>query len=450
MIPVDARHPHLRAARGGIRLRRRPLAARPSWNDHFQRVPPDAPAHGEYRLGRALPGRPAVPAPALQRPGDRRARPPPPHRRGGRTRQIEPPARTDCVGLREGGADPDGTSSSRCARASAPATGAHRLARGPRLLQAAVRGGARAAADHLRGAPARASSRARASRPTSRSRRPATDRLPRRNDPPPSHRPSRRLRRSRWAPRLWHQGRGSRPRPRGHRHRPQRPRLQRLHHAAAQPEGRRGPRLLQRSRGSEECERQAGHRDSAGAHREERSQRCPTNLYGVFIQVCNETPTARPSPRASRASRGPRVPRRLRDRGRPGQQVRADRAARDQRLRLPVAAAQEGRLHPGVRLGRIDGPTAGALLVFRIPVAATENRPLELAVSIGGETQEVRARYLGTADRLVQNGASGLGLGDHFRPACRTSFAAGAAVSPPAPAFTNSTPTASFGVLIGA
>jgi hypothetical protein len=32
-------------------------------------------------------------------------------------------------------------------------------------------------------------------------------------------------------------------------------------------------------------------------------------------------------------------------------------------------------------------PTAGALLVFRIPVAATENRPLELSVSVGGETK---------------------------------------------------------------
>jgi hypothetical protein len=35
------------------------------------------------------------------------------------------------------------------------------------------------------------------------------------------------------------------------------------------------------------------------------------------------------------------------------------------------------------------GPTAGALLIFKVPVAAVENRPLELEISQGGKSQRV-------------------------------------------------------------
>ena len=42
----------------------------------------------------------------------------------------------------------------------------------------------------------------------------------------------------------------------------------------------------------------------------------------------------------------------------------------------------------GAILAILIGALAGALLVFRIPVAATENRPLELHVSAGGQTQK--------------------------------------------------------------
>ena len=48
---------------------------------------------------------------------------------------------------------------------------------------------------------------------------------------------------------------------------------------------------------------------------------------------------------------------------------------------------KKGDCIPAAGSAASTAPTAGALLVFRLPVAATENRPLELYISAGGETQ---------------------------------------------------------------
>jgi hypothetical protein len=47
----------------------------------------------------------------------------------------------------------------------------------------------------------------------------------------------------------------------------------------------------------------------------------------------------------------------------------------------------KGHCIPAAGSAASNTPAGGALLVFRIPVAATENRPLELHVSSGGRTR---------------------------------------------------------------
>jgi hypothetical protein len=49
---------------------------------------------------------------------------------------------------------------------------------------------------------------------------------------------------------------------------------------------------------------------------------------------------------------------------------------------------EKGDCIPASGSAASTAPTSGALLVFRLPVAATENRPLELSISVGGETRK--------------------------------------------------------------
>ncbi len=122
---------------------------------------------------------------------------------------------------------------------------------------------------------------------------------------------------------------------------------------------------------------------------EERVQRCPTALFGVFLQVCNETSDGEPLP-----AREPSV-------DADGRHFAGDFEIEDAQgnkfepLVLPESNVFAYRSHPvpkGECIPRAGSaaataPTAGALLVFRLPVAATENRPLELSVSRGGQTK---------------------------------------------------------------
>jgi len=122
---------------------------------------------------------------------------------------------------------------------------------------------------------------------------------------------------------------------------------------------------------------------------EERVQRCPTNLYGVFIQVCNETSDG--APKAAREATSIE-----------GREFAGDFEIEDAQgnkfepLPMPptnvfayrARPLRKGDCIPAAGSAAFSSPTAGALLVFRIPVAATENRPLELSVSVGGETQK--------------------------------------------------------------
>ena len=122
---------------------------------------------------------------------------------------------------------------------------------------------------------------------------------------------------------------------------------------------------------------------------EERVQRCPTNLYGVFIQVCNETSDG--APKAAREATSVE-----------GREFAGDFEIEDAQgnkfepLPMPptnvfayrARPLRKGDCIPAAGSAAFSAPTAGALLVFRIPVAATENRPLELSISSGGETKK--------------------------------------------------------------
>jgi hypothetical protein len=120
----------------------------------------------------------------------------------------------------------------------------------------------------------------------------------------------------------------------------------------------------------------------------ERVQKCPTNLYGVFVQVCNETTAA-----ATNAAREATM---INGREFGGDFVIEDAQGNEfEPLPLPPTNVfayrsrplRKGDCIPASGSAASNAPTGGALLVFRIPVASTENRPLELKVSAGGQTQ---------------------------------------------------------------
>jgi hypothetical protein len=122
---------------------------------------------------------------------------------------------------------------------------------------------------------------------------------------------------------------------------------------------------------------------------EERPQKCPTNLFGVFVQVCNETSDGAPT--------AAREPTEVEGREFPGD-FEIEDAQGNKYEPLPLAHTnvfayrarplKKGDCIPASGSTASNAPTGGALLVFRIPVASTENRPLELSVSVGGETQK--------------------------------------------------------------
>ena len=85
-----------------------------------------------------------------------------------------------------------------------------------------------------------------------------------------------------------------------------------------------------------------------------------------------------------------------------------------------------------------QGPTGGAMLLFRLPLQFTENRPIELEIE-GEATRSSRSSSISRTEPVPAQ-----------IPASRTTRAAGAAVAPPDPARTNITPTAILGSATGA
>jgi hypothetical protein len=129
----------------------------------------------------------------------------------------------------------------------------------------------------------------------------------------------------------------------------------------------------------------------------ERPQRCPTSIYGVFLQVCNNESSDAPVPaRESAVANGRDVKGNAAEREVKGDfEIEDSQGNKFEPLVLPptnvfgyrAVPLAKGRCIPAPGSAAFNTPTAGALLVFRIPVAATENRPLELTVSSGGETR---------------------------------------------------------------
>jgi hypothetical protein len=145
---------------------------------------------------------------------------------------------------------------------------------------------------------------------------------------------------------------------------------------------------------SEECLAQG---TPASLTPDERVQRCPTSIYGVFLQVCNNESSGSPSPaREAALATGRDSKGNVTERDIKGDfEVEDSQGNKFEPLVVPstnVFAYRsvplvKGDCIPAAGSAASNTPTAGALLVFRIPVAATENRPLELTVSSGGETR---------------------------------------------------------------
>ena len=140
---------------------------------------------------------------------------------------------------------------------------------------------------------------------------------------------------------------------------------------------------------SEECLAKPGSQTEPQLTPEERPQKCPTNLFGVFIQVCNETSDG--APRSAREATE------VEGREFPGDfEIEDAQGNKFEPVVLPTTNVfayrsrplKKGDCIPASGSAASTTPTAGALLVFRIPVAATENRPLELSISQGGETKK--------------------------------------------------------------
>jgi hypothetical protein len=121
---------------------------------------------------------------------------------------------------------------------------------------------------------------------------------------------------------------------------------------------------------------------------EERVQRCPTALFGVFIQVCNET--------SDGEVQSAREPTEVEGREFGGDfEIEDAQGNKFEPIAMPESnvfayrseAVPKGECIPRAGSAAATAPTGGSLLVFRLPVAATENRPLELNITVGGETK---------------------------------------------------------------
>jgi hypothetical protein len=102
-------------------------------------------------------------------------------------------------------------------------------------------------------------------------------------------------------------------------------------------------------------------------------------FYGVFLKACNENehgPRLLPTTSFSiRDTAGDRfLPLAL-----PATNVFAYR---------PKLLAKNSCVPPAGSIAA-SGPTAGSLLIFKVPVPASENRPLELEIQAGGESHRI-------------------------------------------------------------
>ena len=121
---------------------------------------------------------------------------------------------------------------------------------------------------------------------------------------------------------------------------------------------------------------------------EERPQRCPTALFGVFIEVCNETSDGTPiSAREATEVEGREFGGDFEIEDAQGNKFEPLPLPRTNVFAYRSAPVPKGECIPRQGSAAATSPTGGALLVFRLPVAATENRPLELTISSGGETK---------------------------------------------------------------
>lgn len=110
------------------------------------------------------------------------------------------------------------------------------------------------------------------------------------------------------------------------------------------------------------------------------NRQAPTGqaLYGVFLRVCNESKEPRPAAGNFKI---------IDTEGKEYEPIalRADSVVAYRPRRLPA-----GECIPTTGSLAAAGPTGGSLLLFQLPLAATENRPLELEIErpLGAAAEE--------------------------------------------------------------
>ena len=139
---------------------------------------------------------------------------------------------------------------------------------------------------------------------------------------------------------------------------------------------------------SPECARKPGSQTPSSITPAQNTQNCPNQLYGLFIQVCNQT-TNGPVQAAREATEvgGREFAGDFEIEDAQGNKFEPVPLPEDNVFAYRSSMLKKGDCIPASGSAASTAPTGGALLVFRIPVAATENRPLELSVSSGGQTQ---------------------------------------------------------------
>jgi hypothetical protein len=96
-------------------------------------------------------------------------------------------------------------------------------------------------------------------------------------------------------------------------------------------------------------------------------------LYGVFIQVCNRGKTARPSTEEFEIVDNQ------------GNHFKPRELEEDNDFAYHARTLDPQKCIPEAGSVAQLGPTAGSLLMFQLPLAITENRPLELEIKQGDE-----------------------------------------------------------------
>jgi hypothetical protein len=102
-----------------------------------------------------------------------------------------------------------------------------------------------------------------------------------------------------------------------------------------------------------------------------------SGLYGIFLQACNQADSFRPAVSDFRVVDSQ------------GEVFKSQQVSKENLFAYQPRNLQPGGCIPAKGSIPADAATGGAMLLFQLPLAATENRPLELEIKGQGEEARV-------------------------------------------------------------